>query len=59
MSCVRCSECGKESLAFDTFIDIPLSLSRSQKILDDLTLDRMIETFVGEESLDASKCSKW
>lgn len=55
---VICGRCGHESLAFDTFQDLSLSISRSLSILEDFTLERLIEHYSRVENLDEAYCGK-
>lgn len=52
LSKIKCSECGFESLAFDNFWDLSLSFTRGLNMLDSCEVQRMIEHFLKEETLD-------
>jgi len=46
-------------LAFDTFVDLSLSITRSLNYLDDMNLERLIMHYLREEIIDEAFCSKW
>lgn len=59
---ITCTRCNNESFAFDNFMDLSLSFTRSLSILAGFSLERMLEHFLKEEPLDedfyCTQCKK-
>ncbi|CAD8150879.1 unnamed protein product [Paramecium octaurelia] len=55
---IKCSYCNNSSYAFDTFLDTSLAFTRAFKILEDMDLDRLLDKYVIEETIDDYYCSK-
>lgn len=49
---ITCTRCNNESFAFDNYLDLSLSFTRSLAILAGFSLERMLEHFLKEEPLD-------
>jgi ubiquitin carboxyl-terminal hydrolase 2 len=45
-------------LAFDNFQDLSISFTKGLQQLNDVSLDRLMEKFLEEETLDEYRCSK-
>ncbi|CAD8142522.1 unnamed protein product [Paramecium pentaurelia] len=55
---IKCCICSNSSYAFDTFQDTSLAFTRAFKILEDMDLDRLLDKYVIEETIDDYYCSK-
>lgn len=49
---ITCCKCNNESWAFDNFMDLSLSFTRSLNILPSISLERLVEHFLKEENLE-------
>lgn len=53
MNRIHCVSCGKDSLAFDNFLDLSVSIPRSGlRITGNVTLEKCLDAFVKTEKME-------